>query len=458
MQVAHYLRLDCTSSEKHWLVHIETLRREALTPIATQGEEGGRSLASQLLWQDFGHHGDWQYPAASAAINSKAGWEVGILQTALADDVYMLVRKAPKGDECCLPANHFGACLIRDKSLPSVHCVFGRVVLVKVDGAQSDGRDGFCFQSYTAEQFVADMQHLGKEIVADVSFNFDGDGRVDRIPGSLRWCTSSQERHEATYVRLTCTRGAGSQLDVFVEPCRRAAPIEIVTPCSFKEMRQQLARGMFWHDFGHDSDWRHPYSKSHISTKFGWEVGLLETKLGDDICMLARKPPSNEQMCIPFNPFAMKIMHDRQRPYIQFVNGSVLLVRADRDLSSAQSERGTYTFRSLDVADFCDAFQKLGAGVRAGVELTTRIPSPPMLGRSPPEDIKIGPKPEDIKILPFQDRTEAGGYQLPMESTAAHGVGALLDGWEWVASAEVTDSASYEDDELPGHAMHTESL
>merc|ERR1719174_134608 len=104
---------------------------------------------------------------------------------------------------------------------------------------------------------------------------------------------------------MTSNRSAAhGLLSVVVEQYRRHVPITFEVPCSYKDIRQRLAREMTWDDFGHDSDWTDPSSKSQIGSRRGWEVGLLETVLGNGICMVARKPPSGKSWCIPPNPFA----------------------------------------------------------------------------------------------------------------------------------------------------------
>jgi len=209
-------------------------------------------------------------------------------------------------------------------------------------------------------------------------------------------------------------------------------------------MRQQLARGLLWHDFGHDSDWGNPSSKSPISTKYGWEVGLLETVLGDDICVLARKPPRGEEGCIPYNYFATRVMHDKHKPMIRFVNGSVLICRVDKDVTLANqlsSPRSTLTFQSFDVPDFCAAYDKLSADVRAGMSLTTKGADsrnawhPEESVRSTDSDgmVLLGGRGEFVETL-----------VTPMGLTAAQ---ADLDGWEWVDDAEFIEAGDREEED-----------
>jgi hypothetical protein len=431
--------------EDHWQVSVETLERTVIEPIKSAKHfDAVQALGRQLMWQDFGHRGDWQSPAPLSAISSKSGWEVGILRTLLADDVCMLARKAPQGDEFCLEANHFGTCLLHEEDRPLVRAVSGRVLLVKIEEDESLDEGGLhskSFLSYAIADFASHLKNVDKEVLAGVCFRFPCYEKVEFIPGILPLCSLEPVIHEATYVRLSCTRSANGWI-LLVEPYKRASQIAINTPCSFRDMRQQLAEKMLWCDFGHDSDWRNPSSRSKICAKSGWEVGLLETKLGSDICMLARKPAGGEERLIPFNHFATQLMHDSHRPMIRFVNGCVLLARAGKDLAAINhrdSERGSFAFQSLHVDEFCDAYHSLSSEMRFGISLLT----PGHDDTSHADDSAtsvdshaMGQSSDSIKLV--------GGetFVTPMFSTAAQ---ADLDGWEWVDAANVVDAGSCKD-------------
>lgn len=380
-----------------------------------------------------------------------------MLQTVLADDVYMVARKLPMGAEGrglptnhFLPANLFGSRLLHAKYDDPARDICGRVLLVRLSDAQSELAVGsilHSFQSYTAEEFAADVQRVSKDwgsqdFVSDMSFKFPCDKIVGSIPGSHALWLPPAETPEAVYVRMTCGgKDSDGKLHVAVEQYRRLAAVNFAGSCRYEQIRQQLARDMTWQDFGHESDWSDPSSKSHISAREGWEVGLLETTLGHGICMLARKPPGPQWWCIPPNKLAEDLMHPKHKQFVKYVHGSVLLVTAEDDLTQASLSGGAYKLGSLELAAFHAAYDKLSAEVRAGIILTTigadgQELSPAQLSTQEPDSCSD-----------FEALVQAEGDGNMAETIVTPVMSAMaapdeLDGWELVSGVELTYAAA----------------
>lgn len=430
---ARYLRLDCVQTASESLVSIEIVQRVPVKVIGLLGatQDVGRTLAEQFarqfLWQDFGHLGDWQNPVPTSVISARRNWEIVVLPTVLSNDVYLIARKAPRGEDNCLPPNHFAARLV-DKSLhPTAISVKGRVLLVR--GRLDSSCSSTIFESYSVEDFQVDFK-FAKPDFSDVALKLPSDSGPLCTQSSVTFLPlrTSGSMVDCTYVRLSCRMHTGSQhWSVEIQPIKRAELVSLHSPKTFRDMRHQLARSLLWHDFGHDSDWLDPASSSSISSKYGWEVGLLATTLGDSICMMARKPPKGDERCLPFNHFAKNVLHEKHRQQVRWIMGNVLFVKTSQKTVDMQDiSESECSLQPLSVEEFLVAYNALH--LRLLDTLTLTILDNSVL--EPKSSIDGGQENGD----------RAGAFVIPTVSASSPGT-LGLDGWEVISQAEVADDA-----------------
>jgi len=354
------------------------------------------------------------------------------LPTVLSRDVYLVARKAPIGDENCLHPNHFAKRLLH----PAAGSVNGRVLLIRSSSDLSVANSDCMFDSYSAENFQADLKSA-KPDLSNVSFRFPNDATPDCVQSSVTFLPLKVLGSiiGSTYVRLSCRIHVGVQhWSVEVQPLKRSALVSLHSPKSFRDMRKQLARNLTWNDFGHDSDWQNPSSSSPISAKFGWEVGLLATTLGDDICMLARKPPNGDERCLPFNHFAFKVLHEKHLAgrRITYIMGNVLFVKADQRTVDMVTSAPICSLQPLGIEEFSAAYNAL-CEKDPGLlnRLTLTMLENPVLESVSPETIKADSGRQN-------DSETVGAFVTATTSSPGnHG----LDDWEVIFQAEVDDSA-----------------
>jgi len=304
---------------------------------------------------------------------------VDLIPTILANNVFMIARKAPKEQRLCLPANHCAIALAlhNDKDAQPVPRVCGRVLLAKVDmpqGLRSEMSDSFfSFHSYSLHEFGNHLLSVKDSHLVNFDFVVAQHAALrDEIPPVLELAPEVSRGNAITYLRVMCDELTNNTYSVTLETFTRTSCLYLDLPCSYRSVRSQLAGFLYWRDFGLDSDWKEPSGNTPICSREGWEVGLLDTLLGDDIIMLARKPRRGDDKCLRMNHFATQVLHPKHHSYVYFVNGCIILAKASRSFDSAKrwtASRSKYIMQSLEIGEFCAAFEKLPMGLRSTYSL-----------------------------------------------------------------------------------------